>query len=206
MAIEFIRHHVNNLPPGQIFTSREVLIYGTRSAVDSAIRTMVFKEEIYRLARGIFIQKDSGEPSMAEIVEAKLKGYRSKSTTNAEAVLHRLSLYPFGNSNTFAKNGSSSSFWTVRGRAYLQNICERKMSLCQAIVGQLIYALWWLNTHKVRLSSRNVYDAFKNLGRVERRVLWLASSLMPAWLSKLCEPLYPRRHYVPDNPFQAPVS
>ena len=75
MCIEFIQRHIRMLPARQIFTTREVLIYGTRTAVDSALSRMVEREVIARLARGVFVRDDSAEPTVAEIASAKAKAY-----------------------------------------------------------------------------------------------------------------------------------
>jgi hypothetical protein len=50
MCTEFISRHINQLAPTEIFTTREVLMYGSRSAVDSTLGRMVASGHIHRLA------------------------------------------------------------------------------------------------------------------------------------------------------------
>ena len=178
-----------------------MLIYGKRTAVDSALRSMVIAGEIFRLANGIFVRDLSGEPTIEEIVQAKLSAYRSKLAISAESHLKELALIPLAKPNTFAKNGSSSSFWTIRGRAYLQNVCERKMSLCQSVVGQFIYMLWFLYNWKPRLLPHAMRTIFNKLGRAERKLLWLASALMPSWLADSSRHIFPKPRVTLNNPF-----
>jgi len=163
---------------------------------------MVSNGFIVRLARGVFVMDESNHPSMADIVKAKLQSYQSYVSRHAESMLHELSLILFGNSDTFAKYGSSSSFATVRGRAYLKNICGRKMSLCQTLVGSMVYALWYLGKKSQGCAIESVDKATANFNRQERELFWLSSALMPAWLNENCEYRYPQNKVVRDNPFQ----
>ncbi len=203
MCTDYISHHIRTLAPTEIFTTRQMLIYGTRAAVDSALCRMVGSGFIVRLARGVFVRDDSKEPTMAEIVKAKLQSFQSYVSAHAESILFDLSMVFFGDTNTFAKYGSSSSFATVRGRAYLKNICGRKMSLCQTLVGRMVYALWYLGMQTQSCSDKAIDAATADFNRQERELFWMAGSLMPAWLNSCCAYRYPSARIVKDNPFQS---
>ena len=75
MCNQLIRRHVQQLPKTQMFTSREMLVYGLRSAVDSALARMVSDGLIFRLARGVYIQDVTKLPSAFEIAQVKVRGF-----------------------------------------------------------------------------------------------------------------------------------
>jgi len=202
MCMDFIYRHIRGLIPTQIFTTRQLLIYGQRASIDSALSRMVARGFIVRLARGVFVRDISDEPSMDDIVRAKLQSYQSHVATHAESILHELSIFAFGNSNTYAKHGSSSSFDTIRGRAYLKNVSGRKMSLCQTLAGRMVYALWYLGRASQACLNKSVGTATENLNKKERELFWMAGALMPAWLNDSCRYRYPSMKVVRDNPFQ----
>lgn len=189
MCIEFIYRHIRKLEPTQIFTTRDMLIYGSRTAVDSALHRMVKAEFIVRLARGVFVRDASKEPSLFEIAEAKLRAFKAKILDHADKILHDLSISPNPPAAVFAKSGHSSSFWTMRGRVYLQGVCEKKVQLAGTEVGKVVYAL--AHWGRRRCLNADVWLASRDFGRVERELFWLAGSLMPAWLNRLCARRYP---------------
>jgi hypothetical protein len=121
---------------------------------------------------------------MMEIVEAKAKAFKVKIVKHAETLLHEMNISSHSCAATFARNGHSSSFWTVHGRVYLKGICEKKLHLSESKVGRSIYALWhWGSRH---CSFADVRTTINGLGRSEKEEVSLAASLMPAWLNKLC--------------------
>jgi hypothetical protein len=179
-----------------------VLIYGKRAAVDSALSRMVAKGFIKRLAQGVFVRDTSKEPTLADIVKVKLQAYQSCVGIHAANILHNLSIFMFGNENTFAKYGSSSSFNTCRGRAYLKNLCGRKMSLCQVLAGRMAYALWYLGNASPRILSQAIAVSTENLNKRDRELFWMAGALMPEWLNDSLQRRYPASKVVINNPFQ----
>jgi hypothetical protein len=69
----FIRRHVNGLRESQMFESFDLLIYGTRANVDFALKELVKKGRIVRLARGIYMRGDESTqlPSPEELASFK---------------------------------------------------------------------------------------------------------------------------------------
>src|SRR5215472_17318307 len=55
-TIHLIRVHITRLQQNAIFTTRDFLCYGTRSAVDTALHRLIKKAMILRIARGVFIK------------------------------------------------------------------------------------------------------------------------------------------------------
>lgn len=68
-----IRKHLSLLKPGEIFTTRDLLSYGRRSAVDKTLVLMVQSGYLTRLAFGVFVITHTSKPfyTVAEIVERK---------------------------------------------------------------------------------------------------------------------------------------
>ncbi len=176
-----------------------MLIYGTRSAVDSALSRMVSCGHINRLARGVFVKDLSGNPTLAQIVEAKLKAFGGKIVVHAKNILSLFHLAE-EDQNTFAKNGSSSSFGTIRGRAILKNQCARKMQLYVEEAGRAARCLWQLGD-AWRNGAVDVVTASFN--RSDRQMLLFSAALMPAWLSWECLHRYPKPVVCVTNPFYA---
>lgn len=193
MCIAFIYRHITELPATQIFTTREVLIFGTRSGVDTALCRMVKAGFITRLARGVFVRDVSNEPSVVEIATAKAKAFGMRIAKDAEQVLCDLKLSR-ARANpeefSFAKNGSSTSFETIHGRVHLKGVCARKLALVETKVGLIVYALWHLGSS--RCQDKDIRTACAPLNRAERKDLWMTGSVMPTWLFEKCRGWYPR--------------
>jgi hypothetical protein len=167
---------------------------------------MVASGFIVRLAQGVFIRDDSQEPTVADIVKAKLKAFQSYVGIHASNILHELSIFMFGNENTYAKYGSSSSFNTYKGRAYLKNVCGRKMSLCQILAGRMAYALWYLGNGSQLILNKSIELATENLNKRDKELFWMAGALMPAWLNDSCQTIYPSGKVAIKNPFQMKLA
>jgi hypothetical protein len=143
MCTEYIERHIRRLPPTQIFTTREVLRYGPRGAVDQALYRMVRIGFIVRLARGVFVRDASQKPTLYEIVSAKAQAWGKIIVTHAERVLREHEIRTVGpRKQAYAINAHSGTYWTIRGRVYMNGIGTRRMRLCKTKVGQLLYALW----------------------------------------------------------------
>jgi hypothetical protein len=198
MCVASIRRHINSIPPTEIFTTRHMLIYGLRKTIDSALSRMVANKFIYRLARGVFVKNHSGNPNLEQIVQAKVKAFSGKIAIHAKKILSLFYLARENADFTFAKDGSSSSFGTIRGRAFIKNQCARKMRLYQDKVGQAAMGLWHLGDD---ISSGAVDTLTESFNRTDRRMYLLAASLKPAWLVNASAHRYPDTMICLRNPF-----
>jgi len=190
MCTEYIYRHIQKLPATCIFTTRELLRYGNRGAVDQTLYRMVRSGFIVRLARGVFVRDDTLQPTKRQIALAKAIAWGKQLVAHAESVLNDLGLPVTGNfTQAFAVNAHSSSYWTIRGRVYLKGIGTRKMKLCESKVGQIVYCLWYLG--QSHCTTQDVARASANFGRSERKQFLDASSLMPAWLNRICKWRFP---------------
>jgi hypothetical protein len=198
MCTFYIVRHINEIPPTEIFTTRHMLIYGARKSVDSALGRLVSTGYIHRLARGVFVRDLSDQPTLVQIVDAKLKAFGGKIAIHAKKILNSFHLETGDYAYTFAKNGSSSSFDTIKGRAILKNQCARKMKLYQEDIGKAAITLWHLRD-KWFAGAVDVVTASFN--RADKQMFLLSSALKPAWLTAECGHRYSKRLVCVRNPF-----
>jgi len=180
----FIRKHIFNLPQGTPFSTRDMLAYGVRSAVDQTLYLLVKDGTIRRLARGLFVRDPRYKKKFTAFDIARLK---------AKAFGRRIAMYDFGWSN-FVKtdghranltqiwtNSRSSKFWSAVGQIELKECAQRKMHMLQTKAGQRMKALWQLGKKEVDLYVIDRITAdFLSSDRHDRKVV---SRWMPAWLN-----------------------
>ena len=186
MASAYIQRHILRLPATTIFTTRELLQYGSRGAVDQTLYRLVQAKIIIRLAWGVFVRDDSFNPSLETILRAKAAAWGKIVFEHAQKLLAPLGLADLSEKqkSTFAINAHSSSFNTKQGRVYVHGIGTRRVSLCQSEAGKIAYALWHLREYNC--TKRHVTIATSSFGRTERQDFRLKSAFMPAWLHHLC--------------------
>lgn len=80
-----IRKHLSLLKPGEIFTTRDLLSYGRRSAVDKTLFLMVQAGYLTRLAFGVFVITHTSKSfyTVAEIVQRKALAFGKTIYTHA---------------------------------------------------------------------------------------------------------------------------
>jgi hypothetical protein len=186
MCSGYIHLHIMRLPMTQIFTTRELLQYGTRGAVDQALYRMVESGFITRLARAVFVRDASLSPTAEEITEAKMTAWNKLIFTHADNLLETFKLAPKKHNDALivAIDGPSSSFQTVAGRVELKGIGKRRVGLNQSKVGQIVYALWHIGRNDC--TEHEIKKATEHLSRPQREELRRSTALMPAWLNDLC--------------------
>ncbi|HEY9684116.1 MAG TPA: hypothetical protein V6C86_21215 [Oculatellaceae cyanobacterium] len=189
MATAGIRTHLANIDATTVFTTRDVLKYGKRGAVDQCLHIMVRSGQIRRLARGVFVQDPNTNPSIEKIAHIKAAAFGKNIHKFATDVLHQLGILreeePTKQSDgkTFAINGHTSGFESIRGPIKYKGIAQRKMRLCESTTGEKVYALWHFGEDDhIERAARFV---FRNLNRAERLDLRGCSALMPAWLNDI---------------------
>lgn len=189
MATAGIRAHIEGLSPTTIFTTRDVLKYGKRGAVDQCLYMLVKRRTIRRLARGVFVQDKNIDPSIEEIAQIKAAAFARGICKNATDVLCQLALLRQKNltdessGKVFAINGRSSSFQSFRGAVIYKGIAQRRLKLCDSKTGEKVHALWHLRDDDH--IERAVNSVFRQMNRAERLDLRACSSLMPGWLNDM---------------------
>ena len=192
MSSVAIFDHIMDLEPTCLFTTREVLKYGTRGAVDQCLYRMVKSGFIVRLARGVFVRDPRNNPTVAQIVEVKMAAYGKVVLKHATTILNAVGKTNSrtGRERIFAVSGHSSSFETWKGTATLTGVSARKAKLCQTPAGELAYALWSAGEGKKTTSI--IGKVVARFDRAKREALKQASALMPGWLHNLCRWVYPK--------------
>lgn len=211
-----IWHHISALSYDEPFTTRNLLTYGNRSAIDNCIFRMVEAGIIHRLTRGVFVKiKPNGSHTrftQEEIATIKANSFGRKLHSHpfkkAKEIAVRLGFIKSTEKwikekdelkTTYETSGPSSSFMYEGKRIYFKKTTRRKIQLGDSKAGQVIRALWY-NGKDNAYVLRN-FDAHRNamLGLFgwDREQIRRSSALMPAWLSDIINLENNESHVVP---------
>jgi hypothetical protein len=185
-TISLIKRFICKCPLGKPFTTREVLLFGSRAAVDQALSRLVKMGYIVRLARGVFVKPDYGKPpiSAARVARTKAEAFGKKIAVWGRDAAWKLGLLgqtPPTKAFTFAVNGSSSSFKYRGGTIYLRKTGARKMRLQDSKAGMALRGLWYLGQESV--GDAQVQKATASCLWGDCQEIRLSLSWLPAWLS-----------------------
>lgn len=175
----FIKRHIAKLQEGQMFSTRDLLGYGSRGAVDRCVGRLIDKQFIVRAARGIFVKtveyqaEKTPLPSIEEIARFKARVYKKDVLSPGKQIGE--------DTFEFKCSGRNSAFDTVHGRVILRQISQRKISLGNSSVGTKMLELWALGRHEVDEGSARL--ATIRFGREERREMKSLTDVLPCWLS-----------------------
>ncbi|HEY9784033.1 MAG TPA: DUF6088 family protein [Candidatus Obscuribacterales bacterium] len=179
-----IRAHIFGLPPDMIFSTRDLLHFGRRSAVDQTLYRLVKSGFIVRVARGLFIRDGSAILSTAEVAAAKAKAFGRKIISHGLDAAHAMGLVANGNSHpVFSTDGHSTSFQFGCVRIELKQICPRKMLLGESTVGLLIRGMWILGPSGI--DAKMLRRTMARLRRSDHDQLMASARYMPAWIWQL---------------------
>jgi hypothetical protein len=185
MAMSMIGRYITMLPEGTIFTTRDVLLFGMRSAVDKALSRFVLSLRIRRLARGVFV-KESGymkEYSVLEIATVKAESFGRK-ILKAPFEVTDPSMPGFGkpsSETTFYIDGHSSKFRIGDTTVVFKHSAPRKLKLTESKAGEAARALWYLG-QKLADGYSFMHAQF-GFNRDDRVVFRKNIRWMPAWIS-----------------------
>lgn len=182
-AASFIKRHIHRLEPGEIFTTRDCLSYGTRAAVDQTLYRLVKRGYIERLAFGVFIKPDpSGRTVVSALVVARVKAesFGKKLISHARDAACKLGMASPGKELSFAISGSSSSFRFGDDVIRMRQTSQKKIIVGDKDVGVVIRALCYLG--KAVCTRSVIAAATAQLDRAGRAELRMRGSFMPAWL------------------------
>ena len=182
----FIRRHIFLLPRGTIFSTRELLNYGRRSAVDQCLYRLVKIGRITRLAWGLFMNEcpDFASPSALKVATEKARAFGKQILSDAADAAKLLGLTAFGNKKiTYAINGHSSSFKYREIRIHFKGICARKMSLGDGPIGLAIKALWQIG--KENCDQYAMAAVTEKFNRPELLQFRQSCHLMPTWMTNI---------------------
>ncbi len=183
----FIKRYIYRLPLDKIFSTREFLLYGSRTAVDQTLSKLVKKGMIIRLARGLFVKEGSNieKITICDVAKAKAESFGKQIAIWGGHLAVRLRLISQAHEEQiYSVNGSSSSFRFGDVTVHFRRVCARKMHLSTDtdIGGQFLQALWHLGKQKLDELRREPLSQiwFK---RTEREHIRLSVHLVPAWLA-----------------------
>lgn len=192
-VIEDIRKHISELPQDMLFTTRDLLNYGPRSAIDNAIYKLVQNEEIVRIVPGVFKNPLRSKPvEFLELARVKAQSFgRDIITHPVDAAVQVGLLFETDNIGLhvlFATNGRTSKFRFGPFTIHFKGTSSRKMELGDSLLGKAIRALCFMG-------EKNISEETFNLATD-----WLCDSdleeggglcaLMPAWLSEYFCPFF----------------
>lgn len=197
-----IKTHIFRLPERTLFTSRDLLIYGTRASVDQTIYLLVKKAEILRLARGVFMRmpRDGWRPSVEQIVSAKAKAFHRIIALHPAEAAKRLGLSTRRDAELlFACSGRTSTFKVGSLTIRTHQTSPRLISLPDNTASMVIRGLSGIQ--KERLTSDIVNKAiFAIITRDDRSSFRSLSAHLPHRISSRI-PGY-RRKVPPKFKFQ----
>lgn len=182
----YIKRFVFQLQGHQLFTTRDLLNFGSRNSIDQTIYRLIKAGIIKRLARGVFSRVDIAFEhifSVHEIATIKAESFGRKIIIHAKDIAHKLKLAPAGNEETtYATNGGTSSFLYEGKRIHFKKTSAKRMELGDSEIGQVIRGLEYLG--KDVCDNKTIGIAFKEIlfSLPKKEKLQSSSAQLPAWL------------------------
>lgn len=185
-TISLIRRHIARKKRDTLISTRELLIYGKRATVDSAVHRLVACGLLMRLARGIFARFDTDIRSVSiwDIAKKKCEAFCKKIVEHGSTPAEKLKLLPAKpvlNEVFFWISGSSSSFYAGKVKVHLKRAGARKMNFDETVMGKTLRALWFIG--KRRFDEHIWVAAVSRFSRAEREAVRVLLGILPAWLS-----------------------
>lgn len=210
LCASLIRKHISLLAPGEIFTTRDCLSYGSRSAVDQALAAMVIAGDITRLVRGVFVLTSTKRKkySTAEIAQRKAKAFGKTLYVHPTSVITEVGSNQFDidlTNNPDKQQSSTAAAFEPKQTSFcssstagqfkrsnesnslitdivkIRSSCGKLTHFEDEPIGLLIRGLCFIG--EKRLSSELLSDALRKLTPKEQMELRMANAWMPHWLS-----------------------
>ncbi len=199
-----IRRHISGLKQDEPFTTRELITYGSRRAIDNCIFRLVEGGEIHRLARGVFVKiRANGSHkkfTIEEIAHIKANSFGRKLHTHPFKKAKELAVImglirPHEKwkgetqeiETTFEISGPSSSFIYEGKRIYFKRTTRRKIQLEDSKAGLLARALWYngIRASEMLRTENAQRLVMAGLNYKDREELLQSAALIPAWLNEI---------------------
>lgn len=173
----------NRLGIDELLTTRQLLGWGSRAAVDQATYQLVKSGWIIRVARGVFMRKGSRMPTVLEVAKAKAQAFGKQVYEHGANIAKQLGFAPReGRRTTFLCTGRSSSFRFGKIVIRFVGTSPRKLAGGDALSGKAIRAMW--NLGKNTCTPEMLSSTYSNWGPAEEEIHELAS-LLPEWMNNL---------------------
>ena len=201
-----VLRHLEQLAPGELFTTRDLLGYGRRNAVDKTTHYLVKQGYISRLAYGVFVVTHTSRESYtaAEIAECKARAFGKTAYVNGKNLisLRRASGfdldagpigkdradYPGLDSYLFSATSSSSQFAARVGAVdegggliRVRYCCAKLLRHKDSKVGRAIRA--FVAKGRLALDRMQLEMTLGQFSPRELMELRMANAWMPYWLS-----------------------
>lgn len=185
--VEQIKEHINQLPPGKVFTNASLCHLGKTDTIRKTLGRLVLAGEIERLARGVFAKpkKTSGAgnslPSPREVIEEIAKQTGETITMHGAEAARKLHLTTQVPLQLALYTTGKSRHIKVRNRTViLQNISPRKLVEPGTVTNIVISALWYLG--KKNVSEETLHTISSRIGDQEFANVLKHIERMPAWM------------------------
>lgn len=180
-----IRRFVAAISFDTLFSTRDCLHLGKRSAVDQALYRLVKNGIIFRVARGHFVKTKIGVSAafanQKQIAIAKAKAFHRKVHSSTDEAFAALTGFVV-ESSEIATDADSTSFRVLKKHDFrLQRCCPRQLALGDTKVALLIRFLWKVGRRSV--TDTLIISTLKYFGRSDNEELKAACRFMPAWLA-----------------------
>ena len=189
-ASNMVLRFINSLPDHRIFTTREVLHFGSRNAIDVCLFKLVKDEKIRRLARGVFVRNDYPVKffSITEIALTKAASFGKKiSIAGSEAAIRTGLLTreeaKKESSVVYYTTGCSSSFRSGIYRVKFISACPRKNNLSVSKIGDFLRGYWYMGQGRIKAPLKELMRISKGMLRTERELLKKMIRIMPIWMA-----------------------
>lgn len=178
-TILLIQHMLATIPPGEIFTTRQMLKFGARRKVDQVLFRLVREGKVRRLSYGVFCKpwnRAAVSPTVLDVADLKSKA-------NEVQLLDKVPYVGINEGSdevVFYTEGYSSSFMYLGQKVVMKKICGRKYKLSQSEIGRILLFLWLSGRRKV--DADLVHDQIKSLTVHEKARLRSYFPWVPGWL------------------------
>lgn len=186
---KLILNTIDQIPPGQPFTTKDFLGLGPRSSIDQALSRLAKREKITRLAWGIFVRSQENRyvgkvmPEPNKIIEAYAHSIGATIQVHGAEAARIFGLSTQAPTQpVYYTSGPSRQFKVGKLTFKLKHVSPKKLVFAGTKVGLAISALWFLG--KEHLNAKTIETIQNHLNSSEKESLKLSTSSMPGWMSK----------------------
>ncbi len=192
-----IRRHFLSLAENTMVSRKELLQYGTQDAVDCALRNLLSKGVIIRMACGIYLRPHPTTPlpTAAEVARARISAFYRTGVPASQDVAHEHGLIEDREHEiVYEVNASTSSFRIFKSSdlgecvVRLRARVARKMHLNASAAKRAIKAVWFMREENC---TRDIIRrACRDFNRDERAEFRGSHRFMPGWMSDVVHSVF----------------
>lgn len=188
-TIENIRNHMKSLPEGQPVSTRSLLGYGSRAAVDQALSRLVKQEFLIRPVRGVYVRPKRSKyvgavpPNPMEVARVLAEPYGGAVQVHgAQAALMMGFSTQVPMRPIYCVSGPSRTFYMGKLRVDMRHVSPRKLILAGRPAGIAYTALNYLGENGI--SAKRIKETENMLEAAEFCALLDAVPVMPGWMQR----------------------